>query len=74
MSILEYASIFMELSCVALAFIANERSKMNYFEARLSPNIKERMLVHQCTSYVDLYSTVVNVERAVKERNNYFNE
>jgi len=32
------------------------------------------MSVRQYASYVDLYDTVVNVERVMKERNNYFNE
>ena len=47
---------------------------MNHFEARLNLDIKERMLARQYTSYVDLYDTAMNVERAIKERNNYFNE
>ena len=32
------------------------------------------MLVWQYTSYVDLYNTAVNVEWAMKEGSNYFNE
>jgi len=47
---------------------------MNRFEARLNPTIKQRMSVHQCASYVDLYDTAVNIERAMKERSHYFNE
>jgi len=39
---------------------------MNCFRVRLNPNIKERLSVRQYTSYVDLYDTVVNVERAMK--------
>ena len=74
MSVLEYASKFMELSRFAPAFIADERLKKNWFEARLNPNIKERMLVHHYTSYIDLYNTAINVERAMKEKSNYFNE
>lgn len=74
MSMLEYASKFMKLSHFALAFEANKRLKMNHFEAGLNPNIMERMSVHQYTSYMDLYDTTVNVERVMKERNNYFNE
>jgi len=56
------------------AFVADERLKMNRFEAELNPNIKERMSVHHYTSYMNLYDTTVNVERAMKDRNNYFNE
>ena len=74
MSVLEYASKFMELSRFTPAFVANERLKMNRFEARLNPTIKERMSVRQYISYVDLYDTAVNVERAMKEESNYFNE
>ena len=47
---------------------------MDRFEARLNPTIKERMSIRQYTSYVDLYDTAINVERALKERSNYFNE
>jgi len=32
------------------------------------------MSAHQYTSYVNLCHTAVNVDRAMKERNNYFNE
>ena len=71
---LEYTAKFMELSHFAPAFVADERLKMNRFEVILNPNIKERMLVHQYTTYVDLYDTTVNVERVKKERSNYFNE
>jgi len=74
MSVLEYASKFMKLSRFASVFVADERLKMNHFKAGLNPDIKERMSVRQYTFYVDLYDTVVNVERAMKERSNYFNE
>ena len=47
---------------------------MSRFEAGLNPTIKERMSVCQYASYVDLYDTAVNVERAMKERSSYFNE
>jgi len=32
------------------------------------------MFVCQYASYVDLYDATINVERAMKERSNYFNE
>jgi len=67
MSVLEYASKFMELSRFALAFVTNERLNMNRFEVGLNPTIKERMSVRQYTSYVNLYNTAVNGERAMKE-------
>jgi len=53
MSVLKYAFKFLELSHFASAFVADQRLKMNHFEARLNPNSKERMSVHQYTSYVD---------------------
>ena len=74
MSVLEYASKFMELSHFSLAFVADERLKMNRFKDGLNPSIKERMVVCQYTSYVDLYDTEVNMERVMKERNICFNE
>jgi len=74
MSMLEYASKFMELSRFAPAFVADEKLKMNCFEDRLNPGIKERMSVRQYTSYMDLYDNGVNLEREIGERSNYFNE
>ena len=74
MSLLEYALKFIELSQFAPTFVADERLKMNRFEAGLNPTIKERMSVRQYASYVNRYDTAVNVERAMKERSNYFNE
>ena len=74
MSVLEYASKFMELSRFAPAFIADKALKMNRLEAGLNPTIKERKSVRQYASYVDLYDTAINVERAMKERSHYFNE
>jgi len=74
MSVLEFASKFMELSRFTPTFVADERLKMNRFEAGLNPASKERMSVRQYTTYVDLYNTAINMERAMKERNNHFNE
>ena len=74
MSVLKYASKFTELLRFAPTFVADERLKMNRFEAELNPTIKERMSIRQYASYIDLYDTAVNVERTMKERNNYFNE
>ena len=68
MSVLEFASKFMELSRFTPTFVADERLKMNRFEAGLNPIIKERMSVQQYASYVDLYDTAINVKRAMKER------
>jgi len=45
MSVLEYASEFMELSGFAPAFVADERLQMNRFEVGLNLGIKERLAV-----------------------------
>ena len=74
MTMLEHASKFMELSYFAPDFVANEMLKMNRFKARLNLDIKKRMSMCQYASYVDLYNTTVNMERAMREWNNYFNE
>ena len=42
-SVLEYASKFMELSQFTADFVADERLKINRFEAELNLTIKERM-------------------------------
>jgi len=49
MSVLEYASKLIELSRFVLAFVADERLKMNRFKAGLNLDTKGRMsalLVH----------------------------
>jgi len=73
MSVLEYAFKFIKLSRFTLAFVADEKLKMNLFEPGLNLNIYS-MSVCQYTSYVDLEMTSVNVERAMEERNTYLNE
>ena len=73
MSVLEYASKFMGLPRFASAFVADKRLKMNQFEAGLSLAIKERISVRQYFSYVGLYDTAANVERAMNEGSNNFN-
>jgi len=71
---LEYASKFMELSRFAPAFVADEKLKMNRFEAGLNPNLKEGMSVHQYVTNEDLYDITVNVEREIKEKNEHYSE
>ena len=74
MSVLEYASKFMELSQYAPTFVVNGKLKMNCFKAGLHPNIKKRMSIRQYSSYEDLYDTAANMERAMKEKDDYYNE
>jgi len=45
MSVLEYASKFIELSRFAPAFVADERLKMSRLKGGLNPDIKGSMLV-----------------------------
>ena len=61
MSVLEYASKFMELSRFTPAFIADEKLKLNRFEVGLNPNLKRRISVHRCVSYEDMYDTAMNM-------------
>jgi len=58
----------MKLSQFNRAFIVDKKLKMNYFEAGLNPNLKEKMLVCQYISYEDIYYTVVNMEKAIKQK------
>jgi len=73
-TVLEYASKFMKLSCFAPTYVADEKLKMNRFKAKLNPGIKEKMLVLDYTSYEDKYDTGVNIERATREKNEFYNE
>ena len=45
MSVLEYASKFMELSSFTAAYVDGEKLKMNRFEAELILGVKEKILV-----------------------------
>jgi len=74
MSVLKYASKFTELSRFFPAYVANERLKMNLFRAKLNPELKEKIAVQHYTSYEDMYGTAVNVEKATKEKNEFYNE
>jgi len=67
--VVEHASKFIDLSRFSLAFVVDEKLKMNHFEAGLNLNLKERMSVCQYICYEDLYDTTINVERAIKEKN-----
>jgi len=73
-SVLEYASRFMEFSHFASTFVVDKKLKMNHFEVELNPNITERMSVCQYISYQDLYYTAKNAEKGMKEKNDYCNE
>jgi len=54
--------------------MAYEKLKMKCFEAGLKPNLKVRTSVRQYTPYEGMYDTVVNVERVMKEKNEFHNE
>ena len=74
MTVLEYASKFVKLYRFASAYVADEKLKMNQFEAGLNKGIKEKMSVRHYTSYEEMYDTAVNVERATNEENEFYNE
>ena len=74
MSVLKYASKFTELSRFFPAYVANERLKMNQFRAGLNPGLKEKMAVRHYTLYEDMYDITVNVEKATKEKKEFYNE
>jgi len=66
--------MFMRHSHFIPTFIVDKKLKKNHFEACLNPNLKEKMSVHQYIFYEDMYDTAVNVERAMKGKNEYYNE
>jgi len=49
-SVLKYASKFMELSCSSPDYVADEKWKMNQFEAEFNLGLKEQMSVGHYTS------------------------
>ena len=71
---LEYTSKFIECSHFALTYMTNEKLRMNPFEAKLNPSLKEQMSVRHYTLYEDMYDTAVTVKRVMKERNEFYNE
>jgi len=71
MSVLEYASKFMEISRFAPAYVVSEKLRMNRFEVGVNPNLKEQTSVRHYNSYEDMYDTPINVERAMKQRSEF---
>jgi len=61
MTILKYAFKFMELFRFGPTYVADEKMKMNRFEAGLHLGLKDKMSVRHYTSYEDIYGIVVNV-------------
>jgi len=74
MGILEYASKFIEFSYFTPGYVGDEKLRMNRFEAGLNPRLKEKMSVRHYTLYEDIYDTTVNVERAIKKTNEFYND
>jgi len=70
MSVLE----FIELSRFALAYIADKKFRMNWFEAGLNQRLKEKMSVRHYILYKHMYNTAINVEKATKEKNKFYNK
>jgi len=66
--------MFMELLRFVPAHMAYEKLRMNRFQAGLNPSLKERMSVQHYTSYEDMCDATINLERAMNERNEFYNE
>ena len=73
-SVLEYTLKFMELPRFTPAHMADEKLRMNHFKAGLNTSLKERMSVRHHTSYEDMYQIAISVQRAMKERNEFYSE
>jgi len=71
---LEYALKFRELSHFAPAYVVDKRLKMNPFRDRLNLGLKEKMVVQHYALYEDMYNIAVNIKRATKEKNEFYNE
>ena len=63
-SVIQYASKFMELSCFFQAYVANEALKTNLFESQLNHKLEVTMSVHLYSSYQEMHDTIINVKRA----------
>ena len=64
----------MELSRFTPAYIADKKLRINWFEVELNPGLKERMSVRHYAWYEYIYDTVVKVERAMKDMNQFYNK
>ena len=74
MSVLDYASKFMELSHFAPAYVADEKLRMNHFVAGVNRSPKEWTSIQYYASYKDMNDIAINVEKVMKERNELYNE
>ena len=67
-SVLQYASKFMELICFALGNVANETLKMNWFDSGLNHKLEVAMTISIYSSHQEMYDTIINVEWPHNER------
>jgi len=63
----------MKLSRFAHAYVADKKLRMNWFETKLNLGLKEQMSVRHYALFKNIYDTTVNVERAMKERTEFYN-
>lgn len=68
MSVLEYASKFMELARFAPHLVDTEERKMEKFERGLTWDLQDRLSTHSCTTYQQLYDKAVNAARVLGQK------
>ena len=64
MSVLQYASKFIEVSGYPPTYVAKETLRMNRFESRLDHKLKVSRYVCTYSSYQEMYNVAINVEQA----------
>ncbi|XP_074278678.1 uncharacterized protein LOC141602275 [Silene latifolia] len=68
MSVMLYATKFMELSRFAPHMVATEELRMNRLERGLGWNLRDRLSTHTCSTYQDMYDKATNAERIINEK------
>ncbi|XP_074266796.1 uncharacterized protein LOC141590083 [Silene latifolia] len=68
MSVMLYATKFMELSRFAPHMVATKELRMNRFERGLGWNLRDRLSTHTCSTYQDMYDKATNAERIINEK------
>ena len=67
MAVMQYTCMFIELSRVALGFVATERLKMRMFKDGLAFCIKNQLAGQPIQTYQELYERATKVERVKGE-------
>ena len=53
-------------------YVIDEQLRMNRFKAGLNPDLKEPMSIRHYTLCKEMYDTIVNIERAIRESNEFY--